>query len=117
MTDATERRLAALLAQMKEMLEDRLPAEMPEKRPDWQVYTFLAGVIFMSGALWYQVLGNTRSMHELMARDTAQHKEIHKEIDANRDNLTAHLQWELQHELAQKDAVIRQLEQKVTNEH
>jgi len=109
MTDATERRLAGILVQINEMLDSRLPEHLPQKRPDWQVYTFLAGIIFMSGALWYQVIGNTASLHEMMRQNEAAHKAMRGDIEDNKHGLVAHMQWELEHELEQKDNIISRL--------
>ena len=100
MTDATERRLAGLLAPINEMLDNRLPKEgvKPSGLSMWQFWVAIGTMIFYTGATWIKIEDNTED-----------NKLQNEQIKSNSDSLAAHFQWELEHELAAKDAEIRKL--------
>jgi len=101
MTDATERRLAAILAQISEMIDNRLPEEGIKHNSGfamWQFWVVIGTMLFYAGAAWWQGNSNT----EAIAINS-------KHISENEETLVHHMQWELEHELAAKDAQIRAL--------
>ena len=61
MTDATERRLAALLVQISEMIDSRLPSDgiKQNKFAMWQFWIVIGTMIFYSGATWIQIQDNS----------------------------------------------------------
>jgi len=101
MTDATERRLAGLLAQISEMIDSRLPPEGIKANSGlamWQFWLAIATIVFFAGTTVIQIENNSDA-----TKVNAEH------ITGNSESLTAHMQWELEHALAIKDAEIEKL--------
>ena len=101
MTDATERKLAGLLSQISEMIDSRVPQEGIKANAGfamWQFWVVIGTMVFYSGASWWQINNNSEA-----TKANAEH------IEGNSESLAAHFQWELEHELAAKDAEIQKL--------
>ena len=100
MTDATERRLAGLLAQISEMIDNRLPQEGIKQNgfAMWQFWVVIGTMLFYSGALWWQINTNSEAVSV-----NAKH------IAENGESMVQHIQWELEHEIAIKNAEIKKL--------
>jgi len=101
MTDATERRLAGLLAQISEMIDSRLPEDGIKHNSGfamWQFWVVIGTMLFYSGASWWQINNNSEAVSV-----NAKH------IAENGESIVQHMQWELEHELAVKDAQIKKL--------
>jgi len=112
MTDATERRLAGLLAQISEMIDSRLPQEGIKSGGGfamWQFWVVIGTMLFYSGATWFQIQENSKAIAEHMEWDVTKTDKLQATIKDNGDSLVAHMQWELEHELAAKDAQIKKL--------
>jgi len=112
MTDATERRLAGILSQISEMIEQRLPEEGIKRNAGfamWQFWVAIGTMVFYSGATWIQIQDNSKTIEKHMAWDVKRTDKMQKTIKENGDSLAAHFQWELEHEIAAKDAQIEKL--------
>jgi len=111
MTDATERRLAALLVQISEMIDSRLPSEGIKQNnfSMWQFWIVIGTMIFYSGATWIQIQDNSEAFEKHAAWDKEKTAELETQIEDNKQGLVSHMQWELEHELEAKDVQIRAL--------
>ena len=112
MTDNTERRLAALLAQISEMIDSRLPQEGIKATPGlqmWQFWIAIGTMIFYSGATWVQIQNNSEAIAAHSEWDKERTEKMEKGIKGNSASMASHFQWELEHELKAKDAEIRKL--------
>jgi len=101
MTDATERRLAGMLSQIIEMIDSRLTPDGIKHNAGfamWQFWVVIGTMLFYSGASWWQINTNSKA-----TKVNAEH------IEDNSESLAAHFQWELEHEIAIKDAEINKL--------
>ncbi|MFQ5335161.1 MAG: hypothetical protein ACE5DN_03705 [Flavobacteriales bacterium] len=110
MTDSEERRIAGILSQMGEMLDHRLPTEMPRKRPEWQIWTFIIVAVFYGGASWYQIEQNSKSINKHLEADAKRVAAMEADIDDNKENMVSHMQWELEHEIELRDERLQALE-------
>lgn len=86
---------------------------MPTKRPEWQVWTFLAVAIFYGGASWLQIEQNNVSIKKHLAADNKRMAEIEARVEENKENLVQHMQWEFKHEIELRDAEIKKLKGRV----
>ena len=112
MTDATERRLAGLLAQISEMIDNRLPQEGIKANNGfamWQFWVVIGTMVFYSGATWIQIQDNSAAIAKHTEWDVTKTNKMQAGIKENGDSLVAHYQWELEHEIAIKDAQIKKL--------
>ena len=107
MTDATECRLA----QISEMIDNRLPQEGVKQNgfAIWQFWVVIGTMVFYSGATWIQIQDNSAAIAKHTAWDVKNTDKMQAAIKENEDSLAAHLQWELEHEIALKDAEIKKL--------
>jgi len=104
MTDATERRLAGILSQISEMIEQRLPEEGIKHNAGfamWQFWVVIGTMLFYSGASWWQINNNSKAVAV-----NAEH------ITENGESLVQHMQWEMEHEIELKNAEIKALKAK-----
>jgi len=111
MTDAAERRLAGLLAQISEMLDNRLPQEgvKPSGLSMWQFWIVIGTMIFYSGATWVQIQNNSEAIAAHAMWDKERSDKMEKVIKGNSASMASHFQWELEHELKLKEAEIKKL--------
>jgi len=112
MTDATERRLAGILSQISEMIDSRLPPEGIKANNGfamWQFWVVIGTMVFYSGATWIQIQDNSKAIAKHTAWDAKNTDKMQAAIKENEDNLAAHLQWELEHEISIKNAEIKKL--------
>ena len=100
MTDEAEN----TLNQIREMIEQRLPQEGIKANAGlsmWQFWLAIATIVFFAGATTIQIQNNSES-----TKINAEH------IEGNTESLAAHMQWELEHEIAVKDQQIKALKAK-----
>jgi len=107
MTDATECRLA----QISEMIDNRLPQEGVKQNgfAMWQFWVVIGTMVFYSGATWIQIQDNSAAIAKHTEWDVKKTDKMQKSIKENGNSLVAHIQWELEHEIAIKDAEINKL--------
>ena len=112
MTGSTERRLAGALTQISELLDSRLPQEGSQPAVGfamWQFWVVIGTMVFYSGATWIQIQDNSKAIAKHTAWDAKNTDKMQAAIKENEDNLAAHLQWELEHEISIKNAEIKKL--------
>ena len=89
-------------AHVDERIFTLLKDHMPERRPTWQIISFLLLATFYTGASWYQINQNTTQLKAV--------------VDLATDNKAAmvfHLKWELEREVASRDDEIQRLRRKL----
>jgi len=95
-TEFTERRAAQSV--VDERIFTLLKEHMPERRPTWQIVSFLLLATFYTGASWYQINQNTTQLKAVVAL-----------ASDNKAAMVFHLKWELEREVASRDDEIQRL--------
>jgi len=100
-----------LLAQISEMIDNRLPQEGIKQNgfAMWQFWVVIGTMVFYSGATWIQIQDNSAAIAKHTEWDVKNTDKIQAKIKENNESLVAHFQWELEHELEKKDAEIKKL--------
>jgi len=112
MSDQMERRMAALLSQISEMIESRLPPDGIKGNAGlamWQFWLAIGTLLFYSGVTWIQIQNNAAAIEEHSRWDKEKTSELSADIKGNRERMVSHMQWELSQKLKMKDKEINEL--------